>query len=296
MKAIRTFFRQHRDAFRSMRRSPGSTFWTIIMMILTLVTVGATILFMVNVEVAKSNVEGGVQIRAHIQLETTDEEIAELKNEILALDNVESVDFISKEEELESIIDTFGDAFVPMEGDANPFYDVFAVKLKDLDKLEETSKELESLDRIVEVNYGEAETERLLSIMDTARYILAALAAIMVVISVIRVSHSIRQTIDARQDDIEIMQLVGATNAYIKGPFVIEGMLTGLISGVISVVALYYTYQGLQKLAMNMTGMNLLVHMPLHPVMTIIGIIVLVLGVFLGVTGANRSVKKHLNL
>lgn len=295
MKAMRNFFRHIRDALRSMSRHGLSSGTTILMMTLTLLTVGGLILFMVNVENVASNIEEGVKIRVHIDLEADAEAEAVLREEILALDYVEEVQYRTKEEELEDVVETYGEEFANLAGDANPLYNVFAVNISDLNYLGETSDQIAGLDNVASVDYGEGSTQSLVDILQTARYFIALFAAVMVVFSVIRVSNTTKITIAARETDIEIMELVGATPGYIEAPFIIEGGLFGLISAIIGSLILFFSYRGLRSASMAITGMNLIVNIPIFPIMIIVVLVLLILGVVLGILGANRSVKTYLN-
>lgn len=296
MRIIRTFFRHIRDGFRNLFRNGWMTTASILSMSIALIVIGGLALVMLNVQNITTDIEEGVQIRAHIDVAASAEDEQVLGDSIRSLEHVTDVVYRTKEEELASLVAEVGEEFELLAGDANPLYNVYIVDIDDVAYLEEVQAAISQMPYAVEVTYGELDTENLLRMIEIVRVVLALLAAIMVVIAVLLVTNTIRTTINARQDEIEIMRLVGAQNSYIRAPFIYEGIFIGAISALIASLLLYAIYQGLQQATFEIVGVQILQLAPIYPNILYIGLGLLVLGCLLGIIGARRSIRRFLRI
>lgn len=296
MRIIRTFFRHIRDGFRNLFRNGWMTTASILSMSIALIVIGGLALVMLNVQNITTDIEEGVQIRAHIDVAASAEDEQVLGDSIRSLEHVTDVVYRTKEEELASLVAEVGEEFELLAGDANPLYNVYIVDVDDVAYLEEVQAAISQMPYAVEVTYGELDTENLLRMIEIVRVVLALLAAIMVVIAVLLVTNTIRTTINARQDEIEIMRLVGAQNSYIRAPFIYEGIFIGAISALIASLLLYAIYQGLQQATFEIVGVQILQLAPIYPNILYIGLGLLVLGCLLGIIGARRSIRRFLRI
>ncbi|AXY26573.1 ABC transporter permease [Suicoccus acidiformans] len=296
MRIIRTFFRHIRDGFRNLFRNGWMTTASILSMSIALIVIGGLALVMLNVQNITTDIEEGVQIRAHIDVAASAEDEQVLGDSIRSLEHVTDVVYRTKEEELASLVAEVGEEFELLAGDANPLYNVYIVDVDDMAYLEEVQAAISQMPYAVEVTYGELDTENLLRMIEIVRVVLALLAAIMVVIAVLLVTNTIRMTINARQDEIEIMRLVGAQNSYIRAPFIYEGIFIGAISALIASLLLYAIYQGLQQATFEIVGVQILQLAPIYPNILYIGLGLLVLGCLLGIIGARRSIRRFLRI
>jgi len=209
--------------------------------------------------------------------------------------DVEAVVYSSKESELDILIDKYGDDFSLYEQN-NPLHNAFYVKAKDPHQTAIVAKKIEQLDYIDSVEYGEGKFEKLFNLINVGRNVGLVLIVGLLFTAMFLISNTIRITIVARRDEIEIMRLVGATNSFIRIPFVLEGMFLGLIGalipiGIISV--LYYNiYQALEE---RLKG-EIMQLVEVSTLLTNINILLVILGMFIGIWGSFMSVRKFLKI
>lgn len=296
MSGLRTFFRQIRDGFRHLFRNGWMTTASILTMSLTLFMVGGLVILLTNMQLLAESVEEGLQIRVHIDLLAEEEEEDALGEAIAAIEGVSEVTYRTKDEELDSLIENYGSEFELFEGDSNPLYNIYVVNVAETVSLAEISSEIGDLNFVDRVEYGGVDTENIINILETSRYIIAIVAAILIVIAVILVSNTIRLTIFARQTEIEIMRLVGAKNSFIRAPFAFEGAFIGIIGALLATAALYGVYTFISRAPGELLGIVNLSMVPVLPILIYIGIGLLIIGIILGVIGARRSMKQFLRI
>ncbi len=294
MRAIRTMWRHLRNGFLNLFRNAWMTIASVLTMTLTLTMVGGLVFLMMNVDNIATDIEEGVKIRTHIDIAADASDEERLEEQIKQIDQVEQVDYSSKEEEYQLLVDQYGEEFELFEGDNNPFYNVFVVSVTDPEHLENVAQQIRELPFVIDANYGEETAVDLVRVLNIARAIVAAIAAVLVVIAILLISNTIRLTIDARSTEIEIMRLVGAKNSYIKAPLIFEGAFIGIIGAALATFFVFVLYQSLQSATVQIFGMSILKFAPVYPTIIYIGIGLLILGIVLGMIGANRSSKKHL--
>ena len=296
MTFLRNFFRHIRDAFRNLFRNGWMTIATLLTMTLTLIMMGGFVLLVQNVDQVTQDIEEGVKIRTHIDLAASPEDEAKLKKDIEGIDHVAQVSYRSKEEEYDSLVDQMGEEFELFSGDSNPFYNVFLVDVDDTQYLKEVRDKIAEFPYALEVTYGDIDTENLLQTINVARIVLALLAAILVVIAILLISNTIRLTIHARGQEIDIMRLVGATKRYIRAPFVYEGFFMGILSAILATVLLYAIYNGFQSATIDLFGARIIHFVSIWPLLWYLGAGLLLVGSFLGIYGARRSTKRYLRI
>ncbi|MGO4938147.1 permease-like cell division protein FtsX [Fundicoccus sp. Sow4_H7] len=296
MNAIRNFFRHIRDGFRNLFRNGWMTTTSIMTMTLTLIMVGGLSILLVNMNVLADSIEQGLQVRVHIDLLAESEDEAALKDEIESLAEVTGVTYRSKEEELANLIENYGSEFELFEGDSNPLYNIFVVNVEDPNQLASVAEKITQFDSVANVEYGGFNTENIVNILETSRYILAIVSAVFIVVAVLLVSNTIKATISARQTEIEIMRLVGAKNSFIRAPFAIEGALIGLIGAAFATAILFGIYSFITRAPGELLGIVNLNLVAVWPMLLYIGIGLFIIGMILGVIGARRSMKQFLKI
>lgn len=230
-----------------MKRNFTMSSASILLVTLTLLVVGFVFVVSFNTAKLTESVLDSLKVYAYVEQIASDEESKAIKAEIDKIEGVESIEFSSKEDELEQLLEMMGESADGMEetfsGDSNPLQDVYVVTI-DLDKydLEEISKEVEQIDNVDSVDYGESTTNDFISMMKLIKNASLFVAIVLVFVSLFIITNTIKLTITARRTEIEIMRLVGATKWFIRLPFVVEGMIIGILGGVISFIALHFFY------------------------------------------------------
>ncbi|MBS4204993.1 permease-like cell division protein FtsX [Lederbergia citrea] len=294
MKA-RTFRRHLKESFKSLRRNGWMTFASVSAVTVTLLLVGVFFVIMMNMNKFANDIENDVEIRAHIELKTSAEDQADLKQKIEKLNLVESVTFSSKESELEHLIQTMGDDWELYEQE-NPLHDVFIVKTKNPVDTPIVAKEIQKFEFVHSAVYGETKVENLFNILKTSRNVGLVLIIGLLFTAMFLISNTIKITIFARRREIEIMKLVGATNWFIRWPFLFEGIWLGILGAAlpIGIVASGY-YYAYDFMAARIPG-QLITPLQYTPFVYQVSLVLLIMGVLIGGWGSFISVRRFLKV
>ena len=237
MKA-RTFRRHVRESFKSLGRNGWMMFASVSAVTITLLLVGVFFVIMMNLNNVATTIEEDVEIRVHIDVAATEENQQALKGQIEKLPTVKSVEFSPKEDELDNLVTSFGEdgeAFKLFEQD-NPLNDVFVVKTKNPTDTMKTAEQIEKMDFAAKVKYGQGSVEKIFEVTTIGRNIGIVLVIGLLFTAMFLISNTIKITIFARRTEIEIMKLVGATNWFIRWPYILEGLWLGLLGSVLPIV------------------------------------------------------------
>ena len=179
----------------------------------------------------------------------------------------------------------------------NPLHNVFYAKAVNPQETEKVAKKIDRLDNTFEVKYGEGKIEKLFSFLNTSRNVGLVLILALLFTAMFLISNTIRITIVARRRDIEIMKLVGATNWFIRIPFILEGMWLGILGAIIPITLVTTLYYNIHKvLAPKLAQGNLFELLDFSPFIYQVNALILLMGVLIGVWGSFMSVRKFLRV
>ena len=288
------------EGFKSVFKQKKMTSASIIIMCATMFMFGVFYLLGENVNYVMKQVENQQGMRVIIKEDATDEEISNLKVKIQQIDNVSTVTFYSKEDALASMKSILGehqDLIVGYDED-NPFPASYFVTLTDLTKNKEVQDKILELDSVDEISTDNDTIANLSKVARSIQTITLVLLTLLIIISIFIISYTIKLTVYARRREISIMKYVGATNSFIRGPFVVEGIIIGVISAfaTIGIVALAYNAtlnkilesSVIQSLTISLYGFTELFVRVL--------VVYLVLGTGIGVLGSIISMRKYLKV
>lgn len=298
MKA-RTLVRHFRESFKSLGRNSWMTIASVSAVTVTLLLVGVFAVIMMNLNKVATDLENDVEIRVMIDIipDAAEAKLAEdqLIDEIHSLLDVDEVTYSSKGEELNKLIKDFGDELSLFEQN-NPLYNVLYVKATDPLKTAEVAKQIDSFANTKEVVYGEGKVEKLFNFLEIARNVGLVLILGLLFTAMFLISNTIRITIIARKDEIEIMKLVGATNSFVRIPFVLEGMWLGIIGSIVPIVVVSVAYYKIHELLAPRLKGELFQLLNVTPLLYQVNGMILLIGVFIGVWGSFMSVRKFLKV
>lgn len=262
----------------------------------TLILVGVFLALILNINHFASNIEDEVQLNVYIDLIAEEDDISQLGEEIGKISQVVSVEFSSKEDELDKLMSSLGDDGEMWElfEQSNPLSDVYIVKTAEATQYRAVAEVVSQMDFVDEVNYREDTVDTLLTFNHYARIIGLSFVAALLLTAMYLISNTIRMTILARQEEISIMKLVGAKNSFIRGPFFVEGLLLGIIGSIIPiglVVAGYYYLSNYVNLAIPFFDW-----LPFNPFIWQLSLLLLAIGAVIGVWGSVMSVRKFLRI
>lgn len=291
---IRTMWRHIRDAFKSLFRNGWSTFGAISAVSMVLLLVGIFVSLLFNMNKIATDVEQDVNVRVYIDLAADETKTAELKAAIEALDTVDTVKFRSKDEELEDITKSVAQEFELFKNDSNPLRDAFDVSTKNPKQTKEVANVIEKMDYVARVNYGGARADTLFKVISTARNVGIGVISVLLIIALFLISNTIRATIHARRTEIEIMQLVGATKAYIRWPFFLEGGMIGLLGSIIPIGLVWSIYLWIYKGGSDFFSGSSFSLLDPNPFLIYVSLAMAAIGITIGAFGSILSMRRFL--
>ena len=206
--------------------------------------IGAAVLFSLNADAIMGYIESQNDVVVFVADRATDAQAEGLKTALEAIDNVASTRYISKEEALRGQMEKLGNSAYLMDTlmEDNPLPATYYVKVKDLERLTETVEEIQRLDLVLDVNSPTDVAATLVGIKKGVSLGGLGIVAILGAVSVLIVSNTIKLTVFSRRREISIMKYVGATDSFIRLPFLVEGVIIGLLSALLAFGLLWIAY------------------------------------------------------
>lgn len=227
----------------------------------------------------------------------TTEEEDYIEETALKHEGVVSIDYKSREAGLEEMKEAWGDQAYLLEGREEALLDSYVITIEDIEHSNSVVNSIVALPGVDEVShYGDA-IDNLITIANYIKIGGVSVIAILSFISIFIISNTIKLTVVSRKREINIMKFIGATNGYIRGPFVMEGLLFGLLGSILSIIIVYFGYVGLFD-TLNEQLFAILAGSLISPemILTDVTIMFLSIGAGIGVLGSMVSVKRYLNV
>lgn len=278
-------------------------FATFCVLLISLLLVGVAGLFYININSMITGLNDQNEIAVYLNVGTPETRVAEIQSEITALDNINNVEYISKQQALERMqgrIDSRGRAiFNYIEGyDFMP--DGFSVTIKDISQMSETTDTIAMIPDVQEVNSSTQVAEFLIELRQMATLIAGAVIIALAVVSMIMISNTTKASVYARREEIQIMKYVGATNIFIRMPFFVEGMVTGFFSGTGAFFITWAIYRSIYRMFTAqpalMSAFNIGNIIPFSQIRIYVLLGYLLAGSVVGAVGSVISTRKHLNV
>ena len=253
----------------------------------------------VNYMLKEIETEQGMQV--FIENSATEEQIKNLGEQIQNLDYVAKTEFVSKEAAYNIVKERYSEYSSVLEGysiEKNPFRASYVVTLTDLSKSSDVKLEIEKLENVNKIEMRDKTINALVSIANGIKWISLGILILLIIISIFIIANTIKLTVHARRKEISIMKYVGATNGFIRWPFIIEGILIGVIAAMISILILGGLYNLLMNKIMesSITNMINLTLLPFAEIFKLIILVYLGLGIGIGAIGSTISMKKYLEV
>ncbi len=278
-------------------------FATFCVLLISLLLVGIASLFYINMNRMIIGLGDKNEISVFMEVGASDEDVKKAEEAIRAISNVNTIEFKSKEDALESQKKDLPKAKKLIENyitDAEFMPDGFSVTVKDNDTIADTTAEIQKIAKIQKAYSSPQVAEFLKELRKVVSLIAGAVIITLAIVSMIMISNTTKASVYARREEIQIMKYVGATNAFIRMPFFVEGMVTGLFSGAGAFFITWALYRSIyrvllkQSSLMNAFGLKSLV--PFADIMIIVLISYLVVGSLIGALGSVISTRKHIDV
>ena len=290
------------EGFSNVFKNKKSTGASLMIMCATMIIFGIFLILGENINHFVDEVESEQGISVFVKNEATQEQIDELGEKIRAIDGVNTVDFVSKDEALEQMKERFGerqDLLEGYEGENNIFTASYVVTLTDLTKSKSVQDQISTYTDVVKkINSKDEVTSTLINLANGIKIVTGVIWVLLVIISIFIIANTIKLTVHARRKEISIMKYVGATNNFIRWPFIVEGMIIGILASIISIVIVGFAYNFVAEKLVNAEFMQL-INMSLISFSDMFSSIIFVymlLGIGIGVLGSVISMRKYLKV
>ena len=287
------------EGFRNVFHNKKSSGASLAIMCATMLIFGIFFMIIENINSAVKKIELQQGMQVFIQKDATDEQISQIGEQIKAINGVNTIKFISKEDALNYNREKLGNPalFVGYD-EENPFKASYLVTLTDLKLSSEVQENIYKLDNIASITSQDNTINNLVKIANGIKIVSIVVLSLLVIISIFIIANTIKLTVHARRKEISIMKYVGATDSFIRWPFIIEGIVIGLFSAIISLAVLGLAYNLIisklgNSAVLAKIGMSLL---SFADISTLLVIVYLVLGIGIGALGSTISMRKYLKV
>ena len=291
--AIKTGIRHLRDSFTSIWRNRWMSLASVGAVTVTLLLVGVFVALILNVNKIASDFEKDVEVKVLIDTTMKETKALALAQKVKKLPDVAEVRYSSKEEELQKVVADFGEDLSLVDQE-NPLHNVLYVKATEPQKTADVARQIDALKGTSEVLYGKGKIDKFFQMVDTTRTIGLVFIVALGLMAVFLISNTIKLTIAARQHEIEIMKLVGATNNYVRVPFMLEGMWLGLFGAVLPIIAVAAGYMSLYERLSPIVQNEVFSFLEPTNFLLRLSVILLAMGVVIGIFGSAMSIRKYL--
>ncbi len=287
-----------KEGFRNTWSNRMMSIASICVLMSCLVLIGCASMIFLNIESLLGRIEEENVVMVYIQDGTTDADINAMGDSLKKMNNIKEVEFVSKESAWQEQLDTMEEAqakfFTEISSDI-PLPDAYKVTVNDLSQFDSTVDQIKQLQHIDTIRENKDLAQKLVTIRHGVEVISVVIVAVLLAISVFIIQNTIKLTVYSRRLEISIMKSVGATNGFVRLPFVVEGMILGVISGVISLGLVWAFYEfAITQFGDLISSLGLEALKFSNYALPMLGIFIAI-GIVTGVGGALLSMGKYLN-
>lgn len=288
-----------KQAFGQVLRNKTMSIASVFSITAMLLILGIFFILLININMVTESVKDDYDTIEVFMLEESDKEDAQqIIDGMTGFDGVESVSYRDKEEALEILKDRWGEQGYLLDNLAeNPLPDSVVIKISSLEQAEAVADKAATFDGIEKVNYYKQTVDKIMKVTDFIQLAALIIMAFLVIVSVVVVANTVKLTVFARGDEISIMKYIGATNWFVRGPFLVEGIIIGLFSAIVSVIIIALIY------ARIVTGIGddvmIMLSTPMVPEGFLVKNIIVIfaaLGVSIGACGSIISMRRFLDV
>lgn len=272
------------------------TFAAIGITVACLLIMGTFTLVAVNANALLEDLEQENEILAFIEENYTDQQIKALETKLASVPNVTSVTFISREEAMEKFLEDYPDEEYFKDLDPEILRDRFSLKIADLELISQTVEAVRNTEGVGGINAYEDVAGGFITVRNVASVVCIALIAVLFVVSVFIISNTIRLTTFDRREEIAIMRMVGATNGFIRWPFVYEGFMLGLLGSAIAFFLQWGLYEAVSKGVSSNDALQLIDVIPFEGLWAPVACTFGAAGIIIGVGGSLSAIRKYLQV
>ena len=285
-----------KEVYTSFKRNIWMTLASIFTVVLSLFILGFLSIVILNLNKMADTLESQVQISVYLKDDLSQEEIDETKETLSKIEGLQDIKFTTREEAMKNFKERLGDQQFLLDAldDTNPLPDSFSLTVTSPQQVKTIADTAAALDSVESASYSQDIINHLFNLTHLIRLIGIALIILLTGAAIFIISNTIRLTVFARRKEIAIMKYVGATDWFIRWPFLLEGICLGFIGGGLATIFLYIIYnQVTQEIYEAMAFFPLI---PQHPFIDYISLAILVAGIIIGALGSTISLKRFLKV
>ena len=283
------------EGFRSIFKHGFMSFASVTIILACLIIMGTVSLLSVNVNALINDLEDQNEIVAYVDEDLSDEDAASLILQITTTENIASAQFVSREAAMDSFMSNYDEAL--MEGiDSSVFRHRYVIQLDDIARMGQTKAALEGIPGVAKVLAHLDYADKFIVVRNIISIVSFVLIAILVFVSFFIMSNTIKLATFNRREEIAIMKMVGASNAFIRMPFVIEGLILGLLGSLLAFVAQWGLYNLLRDKLMTSFSVNFLNIVPFSSVRDYVLVFFVGVGVLVGAFGGVNAIRNYLKV
>lgn len=283
-----------KEGFRNVWANRIMSIASICVLISCFVLTGSAVLFSMNVSRLVDKVGNSNETTVYVKNDLSKIEAAYVGREIKKLNNVTEVIYYPKDEALKEYKDKLGDEVFENLKDDNPLPDAFKITMNDLSKYNLTVEKIMKINGVDTVSNRSDIARKLTELNNLVQTLSTVIIIALAVISLFIISNTIRATMHNRRFEISIMKSVGATDAFVRIPFVVEGMALGFAGAIISTIALLFLYDGIMRIASGLFPFIAITSIPITSVILGVLAIFCAAGIIIGALSGFISIRKYL--
>ena len=286
-----------KEGYNNLRKHSSKTFSTMLIICATMLVLGIFIVLFQNVNANVKTVREEQGLQALIEDSATEEDIEYMRDELEQIPGVKSIEYLDKDKAFEDAKAIFEGQEYFLEGlsNVNIFPASFVIKFDRVEDSQQVKAEVEKIEGIYKVKYNETTIEAVVAISKIANIFLLGIGVVLLIVSIFIISNTIKLAVYSNKREIVIMRYIGATNRFIKTPFVVEGAIIGIISAIISFILISLAYVVLyDRLPQIGSSLGVFGFIPYTQIWYQILIAYIVLGLFIGIFGSSISIRKYL--
>lgn len=284
-----------KEGFRNLKGNRTMTIASVAVLVSCLILTGAATLFSLNIGIAMESIEGNNSVTVYLQEDLPTLEAVQIGEKLRGIDNVAECEFVSKDEALKSMMELLGDDGTVLEGltgSENFLPDAYDISMKDLTQYDQTIADIKAVEGVDHITDYSDIADKLTALDNLVTMVGFWVVILLGVVSLFIIANTIRVTMYSRRMEISIMKSVGATNWFVRWPFIVEGVIIGLVAGILASALLFILYNSVMQVISGIAAF--FTPIPMMSLVWAYTIGFMVVGAAFGALGGAISIGKYL--
>ena len=284
------------EGFHSIFTHGFMSFAAVCMIVACLLIMGSFTLVAVNLDNMLGDLEAENEFLAYVDESYTEEQARDIKSQIEAIPNVSQVTFVTRAEAMDDFRAGRENNELLADLPDEVLRDRFRIHVQDIKQLKATSEQVQKITGVADVNAAYDIAQGFVLVRNIATGVAAVLVAMLAVVSLFIIANTIKLATFTRREEIAIMKMCGATNSFIRWPFIVEGMLLGLTGALVAFLLQWAVYELVGRAVIQSNGLSLLTILPFQSMIVHILPVFIGAGLFIGVVGSVLAIRKFLQV